>query len=87
MHGLDSVFENDVGGNCITIGMLITHLPSDARTFRLRTWYYATTDRLLAKRHFIPIRQENSSRKRLVDILAEWVDQQHVSVPALGSSP
>jgi len=86
MHGLDSVFENDVGGNCITIGMFIIHLPSDARIF-LGAWYCATIDLLLAKRHFIPIRQENSFRNRLVDILAEWVDQQPVSFPPFGSSP
>jgi len=64
--------------------MFHIHLPSDARILPSEGVYCATFDLLLAKRHFIPIRQENSFRNPLLISLAEWCTSSIVSFPALG---
>lgn len=70
-----TVLVSEVPGNCISIGLFISHLPPNTRTMRLRALYCSTVDGFLMKRHYFTISEENQFRNRLVNILVDWIDQ------------
>jgi hypothetical protein len=74
-----NMLNTDDTSTCLMIGLIISRVPPDTRTMRLKALYCSAMNLILVKRHYLVIHHESEFRSCLADILVDWIEKHLVS--------